>query len=98
MSLSADMSGRSSPDIQVPKPTRLVTAFLLIPAIHLLKQTTFIGKLTRMEREERVRRYKEKRLSRIKQQHVRYKCRKELAERRIRVKGRFARTPDPQVS
>ena len=48
-----------------------------------------IGTLTRKERKEKVRRYIEKRKKRIWEKKVNYACRKRVAERRLRIQGKF---------
>lgn len=57
-----------------------------------------IGLLTRKEREAKVKRYLEKKRRRkeIQNSKVRYECRKDLANRRYRLQGRFVKLEDIQ--
>lgn len=59
-----------------------------------------IGVYTKEEREVLIRRFREKKKRRIWKKKIRYECRKDLADRRTRVKGRFvkAAVPPPQTS
>lgn len=51
-----------------------------------------IGNLTKLERQEKVRRYLEKKKRRkANKKIVRYACRKSLAESRVRSQGRFVK-------
>ena len=53
-----------------------------------------IGQYTREERREIIRRYHEKRKRRVWKKKIRYHCRKNLADRRVRVKGRFVKAEE----
>jgi hypothetical protein len=53
-----------------------------------------IGIYTREERREIIRRYHEKRKRRVWKKKIRYHCRKSLADRRVRVKGRFVKAEE----
>ena len=57
-----------------------------------------IGKYTVEERQERIRRFREKRQARNFKKKIKYVCRKTLADSRPRVHGRFAKhvTPSPK--
>ena len=50
----------------------------------------YIGKLTVEERKRRVARYLEKKKRRVWGRKVEYQCRKNIANKRVRVNGRFA--------
>ncbi len=56
-----------------------------------------IGIYTRDERNNIISRFHEKRKKRIWKKKIRYHCRKNLADRRIRVKGRFVKAEDMEV-
>lgn len=49
----------------------------------------FIGTLTLQQRQEKLRRYLEKKQRRVWAKKIKYACRKKVADNRIRVKGRF---------
>eukprot|EP00826_Nyctotherus_ovalis_P026531 TRINITY_DN2071_c0_g2_i4.p1 TRINITY_DN2071_c0_g2~~TRINITY_DN2071_c0_g2_i4.p1 ORF type:complete len:393 (+),score=117.44 TRINITY_DN2071_c0_g2_i4:528-1706(+) len=48
-----------------------------------------VGMLTAKERKEKIRKYREKRKQRIWKKKVSYDCRKKVADKRLRIKGRF---------
>ena len=53
-----------------------------------------IGKLTLQERYLKIKRYKEKKERRIWTKKIFYDCRKQVADKRLRIKGRFIRKED----
>ncbi len=53
------------------------------------RKERMIGSLTMEQRAEKVRRFAEKRKRRIWQKKVSYDCRRRVAERRLRIKGKF---------
>ena len=59
-----------------------------------------IGIYTKKERIEIIERFREKRRRRVWKKKIRYHCRKNLADKRIRIKGRFVKkiedTPDAE--
>ena len=55
---------------------------------------SFVGKLTPEERQRKILKYRQKRNLRKFDRGVTYQCRKTLADRRPRVRGRFARNND----
>lgn len=56
-----------------------------------------IGIYTREERDQIIKRFHEKRKRRVWAKQIRYHCRKNLADRRIRVKGRFVKLAPGQT-
>lgn len=50
---------------------------------------TRIGRLTPVERQAKITRYRAKRARRIWKKKITYNCRKKVADQRLRVKGRF---------
>ena len=56
-----------------------------------------IGIYTREERKSIISRFHDKRKKRVWKKKIRYHCRKNLADRRIRVKGRFVKAEDMEV-
>jgi hypothetical protein len=78
--------------------------FLLKPSSHLIKKKSndetfetvptpknkgFIGPLTLSERMEKVMKYLQKKRMKSQMKKFCYKCRKQVAEKRLRIKGRF---------
>ncbi|CAN0546613.1 unnamed protein product, partial [Ectocarpus sp. 8 AP-2014] len=55
-----------------------------------------IGIYTRQEREAIIARFKRKRGRRVWKKKIRYNCRKNLADKRLRVKGRFVKMSPEQ--
>ena len=53
-----------------------------------------IGKLTVSERYQKVKKFKEKKQRRIWTKKIFYDCRKQVADKRLRIKGRFIRKED----
>ena len=53
-----------------------------------------IGKLTVLERYAKIKRFKEKKLNRNWDKKIFYDCRKKVADKRLRIKGRFIRKED----
>ena len=53
-----------------------------------------VGKLTSIDRYLKVRRYLEKRQKRIWMKKVSYSVRKDFADKRLRIKGRFIKKED----
>ncbi|CAN6887235.1 unnamed protein product [Brassica oleracea] len=58
------------------------------------EQTTKVGRYSVEERKERIMRYLKKKNQRNFNKTIKYVCRKTLADRRVRVRGRFARNND----
>jgi len=65
-----------------------------ISTISRCPKRTTVGKLTPEERQLKINRYREKRNKRKFDRGVTYQCRKTLADRRPRIRGRFARNND----
>lgn len=57
-----------------------------------------IGIYTRKERDAIIARFKDKRTRRVWKKKIRYGCRKNLADRRIRIKGRFVRSDEQEAA
>ena len=53
-----------------------------------------IGKITLEERFSKIQRYREKRERRQWDKKISYDCRKQVADNRVRIKGRFIRKED----
>ena len=53
-----------------------------------------IGKLTLQDRYLKIKRFKEKKQRRIWTKKIFYDCRKQVADKRLRIKGRFIRKED----
>ena len=62
---------------------------------HIYNKNGRIGVYTREERSAIINRFHEKRKRRVWKKKIRYHCRKNLADRRIRIKGRFVKAGDP---
>lgn len=56
--------------------------------------TRKIGRFTLQERYVKIKKFKEKKQNRIWQKKVSYDCRKQVADKRLRIKGRFIRKED----
>ncbi|EKU22880.1 hypothetical protein NGA_0445710, partial [Nannochloropsis gaditana CCMP526] len=56
-----------------------------------------IGIYTRDERDAIIARFREKRQRRVWKKKIRYSCRKNLADKRVRVKGRFVKLPPKEA-
>ena len=61
---------------------------------HVYNRGGRIGIYTRDERDDIIRRFHEKRKRRVWKKKIRYHCRKNLADRRVRIKGRFVKAED----
>jgi len=61
---------------------------------HIYNRGGRIGIYTREERDDIIGRFKEKRKRRVWKKKIRYHCRKNLADRRVRIKGRFVKAED----
>lgn len=48
-----------------------------------------VGKLTEDERRRKIEKYREKKSKRVWKKRINYSCRKKVADKRMRVKGRF---------
>lgn len=53
-----------------------------------------IGKITVQERFLKIQKFKQKKQCRVWQKKISYNCRKEVADKRLRIKGRFIRKSD----
>ena len=63
----------------------------------MLNSASAVGKLTSIDRYLKVRRYLEKRQKRIWMKKVSYTVRKDTADKRLRIKGRFIKKEDQNV-
>mmetsp|Transcript_13266 Transcript_13266/g.24383 ORF Transcript_13266/g.24383 Transcript_13266/m.24383 type:complete len:210 (-) Transcript_13266:602-1231(-) len=100
----------SSPPLKKPRRPRSNSApssfpqtkkslLLTSPFPHTLLSSVYskngyVGCYSPSERSEILRRFKEKRCKRVWTKKIRYGCRKSLADRRVRVKGRFVKVRD----
>jgi len=83
-----------APELHQPIAVKPTTEYLLIsaaPLFRLAEGAGLIGPLTRTERADKIRRYLDKKKNRSFGK-VRYQCRKDLAQKRTRVQGRFVKT------
>ncbi|CAG9332463.1 unnamed protein product [Blepharisma stoltei] len=99
---SPGFSSESSydPEIVMPIAIKPVTHFLLVPASQFIMNpdNTYLGSLTKSERASKVKRYLDKKHSRVYDKKVRYQSRKESADKRVRVCGRFVKQEVPSRS
>ena len=56
-----------------------------------------IGKLSPEERQKKIDRYREKRNLRVWGKRINYNCRKKVADKRVRIKGRFVSKAEASV-
>eukprot|EP01035_Chromulina_nebulosa_P017632 gene17632-23209_t len=56
-----------------------------------------VGAYTKQERQERIQRFRTKKMNRIWKKQIKYDCRKRLADTRPRVKGRFVSRASPEL-
>mmetsp|Transcript_6975 Transcript_6975/g.12762 ORF Transcript_6975/g.12762 Transcript_6975/m.12762 type:complete len:158 (-) Transcript_6975:1508-1981(-) len=70
--------------IEQPAPLPVVSIATYLPVAR-----EFIGTLTQQQRQEKLRRYLEKKQRRVWAKRIKYDCRKKVADNRVRVKGRF---------
>jgi hypothetical protein len=85
----------SPPSPSSPITTGAVNATAQITAIEkyasIYNKNGRIGIYTKEERAAIIRRYRDKKKRRVWKKQIRYYCRKNLADRRIRIKGRFVK-------
>ena len=79
------------PEVLTPKATvpRERIPNLVLKSCDLRSKNGKVGALTREERQEKLRKYFEKRKRRSFAKKISYDCRKIVADKRLRVKGRF---------
>jgi len=81
-------------DVHCPKiKTEVIKQPIQVPKY----SSEFIGTLTIEQRKEKIARYLEKRKKRTWRKRIYYDCRKKVADKRLRVKGRFV-TKDQVVN
>ena len=61
-----------------------------------MSQTRFVGSLTSEERRQKLQRYRIKKMRRRFEKRISYNCRKIVADKRVRVKGRFISKKDAE--
>jgi len=90
------VSGRTRSDSEIEEDQRdyglgnnVATTSMLEQYDQMYNKGGRIGVYTREERVNIIRRFHEKRKTRVWKKKIRYHCRKNLADRRLRVKGRF---------
>ena len=71
-------------DLQCPKKLEIKP-----PVKSLLRSPSLIGTLTIEQRKEKIAKYMIKRKKRTWQKRIYYDCRKKVADKRLRIKGRF---------
>lgn len=76
---------------QAPDATGIILPYMLDKYSSIYNKHGRIGVYSREERDEIINRFREKRRRRVWKKSIRYHCRKNLADRRVRVKGRFVR-------
>ncbi|GMH98610.1 hypothetical protein TrVE_jg11938 [Triparma verrucosa] len=76
---------------QTKKSLLLTSPFPHILLSSVYSKNGYVGCYSPLERSEILRRFKEKRCRRVWTKKIRYGCRKSLADRRVRVKGRFVK-------
>jgi hypothetical protein len=92
---SCEQQNQMPPEVQAQEIERVETVLssiatqptLSLPIID--QNERLIGSLTRSQRREKIRKYLEKRKRRIWRKKICYDCRKKMADKRLRIKGRF---------
>ena len=94
---SEDGGGEDSDAVVDPHATEDVTTHMLDCYSSVYNTSGRIGIYTREERRNIVQRFHAKRKRRVWKKKIRYHCRKNLADRRLRVKGRFIKAGTPEA-
>jgi len=83
---ASSINNETSDDITIPS--------MLDQYASLYNKNGRIGIYTKRERIDIIERFREKRRKRVWKKKIRYHCRKNLADKRVRVKGRFVKKTD----
>mmetsp|Transcript_5191 Transcript_5191/g.7970 ORF Transcript_5191/g.7970 Transcript_5191/m.7970 type:complete len:265 (+) Transcript_5191:178-972(+) len=86
----------SLPLVKKESPTSITLPQMLEKYASIYNKNGRIGIYTREERNTIISRFHQKRKRRVWKKKIRYHCRKNLADSRVRVKGRFVKSTKPE--